>query len=93
MIDNQRILRLRNEASSIRESLRGLSTNPDAVAQEMATRLEKTEADERDEYRKLVGQAHFLLDLLANCPRLRSRMRAIVLEDSGDTQEETQRYQ
>lgn len=81
MIDNQRILRVRTEISATRETLNWLQTNPQAIAAELETRLEKLEADEREEKRKIVGQAHFLLDLIAETPRLRARLREIILGD------------
>jgi hypothetical protein len=79
MIDNHRILRMRNDISATRNTLEGIRQDPGLMEDILSERLDKMEADERKEQRRLVGQVHFVLDLIEQNPPLLERLRAILL--------------
>jgi hypothetical protein len=95
MIDNYRILRMRNEISATRNTLEGIRQDPGLMEDILSERLDKMEADEREEQRRLVGQVHFVLDLIEQNPRLLERLRSLLISSpppvdppvsvSGDT--------
>jgi hypothetical protein len=79
MIDSHRILRMRNEISTVRNTLEGIRQDPRLMEDILSERLAKMEADEREEQRRLVGQVHFVLDLIEHNPRLLERLRSLLI--------------
>jgi hypothetical protein len=79
MIDNHRILRMRSEISTVRSTLEGIRQDPGLMEDILSERLDKMEADELDEQRRLVGQVHFMLDLIEQNPRLLERLRSLLI--------------
>lgn len=81
MLDNHRILRLRHSLSELRQTIDALRTHPEAEIARLEEQLADLERDECQETRTLVGKALFLLELVEQNPRLREKLKTIVLGD------------